>query len=294
MFLGIDQKTDMVFEGNSYYGGHLVWPSPMLSPAKFISASDNPVLPARYETYTNYLFREDTFDPVTRVRRGRFYKSNQTQPERWTVMISPPMSATQPFDDMRAWTYFSCPISEMPTLVDANQHLVILGTTAAFSLWTIINRELIYTNEIVFTLKARQSFGVLPEIDWGMIPDKEMPNISEALQTLEDDYHIASPESVVDRANEAATRVLNAYLQTIGKKLHDSLSKITTTMSSLDSEDKREVAKNAADIVRLLHGRTKYAVQKVHNARPIREQDAELSIQCIGLMLCDLGWARWL
>jgi hypothetical protein len=27
--------------------------------------------------------------------------------------------------------------------------------------------------------------------------------------------------------------------------------------------------------------------------RPIREQDAELAVQLVGTMLCDLGWAEW-
>jgi len=295
MFLGIDRNTDMVFEGNSYHGGHLVWPSPMLSPAKFILASDNPVLPARYETYTNYLFREDTFDPVTRVKRGRFYKSNQTQPERWTVMISPPMSANQPFDVMHAWTYFSCPMSEMPTLVDANQHLVILGTTAAFSLWTIINRELIYTNEIVFTLMARQSFGVLPEIDWGLVPETS-GLVKEKLDSLVDDVYRAGSESVVDRAREAATAILSAYLRSKGvtKASGKDLGALTDLLDEQNNKHEQRILRCAAEIAQRLHSRAKHAEQeKRDNLRPIRKQDAELAVQCIGVMLCDLGWAKW-
>jgi hypothetical protein len=143
------------------------------------------------------------------------------------------------------------------------------------------------------TLKARQSFGALPELDLEKLRGLKEGKIEEALQTLEDEYHLASPESVVDRANEAATRILNAYLFLCEGKTQDSLYKATQALSKLAAEVKKEVARNAADIVRLLHGRTKYAVQKENNARVIREQDAELAVQCIGVMLCDLGWAEW-
>lgn len=169
----------------------------------------------------------------------------------------------------------------------------MMGSETASTIWIVINIETILTGEELVTLKARQSFGVLPEVVWGMIPDLELATIREALQTLEDDYHIASPESVVDRANEAATRIFNAYLKIKNKEPQDSLHKVIIELGKLGREDKKEVAKNAADIVRLLHGRTKYAVQKTHNVRSICEQDAELAVQCIGVMLCDLGWARW-
>lgn len=53
------------------------------------------------------------------------------------------------------------------------------------------------------------------------------------------------------------------------------------------------VAANAANIVRLFHGRGKTAVQENLSVRPFREQDAELAVQCIGTIHCESGWADW-
>ena len=295
MFIGIDRDSEIVFEGNNCYGAHIVWPSPMLTPAKFILASDKQVLPARYDTYTNYLFREDTFDPVTRVRRGRFYKSNQTQPDRWTVMISPPMSADSFIQHKNAFTYFSCPKSEIPEFSEASQSLVVLGTENAFSLWKIINREWIYTNEFVVTLKSRQSLGALPEIDWALVPDKS-GLVKEKLETLADDIYRAGSESVVDRAREAAIAILSAHLQNEGitEAIGKDLGALTDLLDKRNGKNSQRVVRCAAEIPQRLHSRGRHPEQeKRDNLRPIREQDAELAVQCVGVMLCDLGWAKW-
>lgn len=302
MYFGIDRDSALIYQGSSPFGACVVWPSPIVTPVSFVSTDGQESKPAKFESggCPNLIFREDAFDPITRIRRGRFYSLVNT--EAWRVIIVPPVQAFPgEIDSDRpdlarktAHTYYPNPVSTKFSGIGGNQLLVALGTDRASTLWTVVNIETMHTGEELVTLKARQSLGVLPGVDWGVIPEHGQENIRESLQTLEDDYHVASPESVVDRANEAATRVLNAYLQVKGKKLQDTLSKITTAMSRLENEDQKEVAKNAADIVRLLHGRTKYAVQKIHNARPIREQDAELSVQCVGVMLCDLGWARWL
>jgi hypothetical protein len=171
--------------------------------------------------------------------------------------------------------------------------VVVLGNGKSSSIWAIISIEAGFTGEELVTLKARQSLGALPELDFGKLRELKGGNIQEALQTLEDDYHLASPESIVDRANEAATRILNAFLETKERSSQDSLYKAITEAGKLEQQDKKEIVRNAADVVRLMHGRTKYAVQRDKNTRDVREQDAELAMQCIGVMLCDLGWAAW-
>jgi hypothetical protein len=171
--------------------------------------------------------------------------------------------------------------------------VVVLGNGKSSFIWAIVGIEAGFTGEELVTLKARQSLGALPELDVEKLRELKGGNIQEALQTLEDDYHLASPESIVDRANEAATRIMNTFLETKGRSTQDSLYKAITEAGKLEQQDKKEIVKNAADIVRLLHGRTKYAVQRDKNTRDVREQDAELAMQCIGVMLCDLGWAAW-
>jgi hypothetical protein len=299
--LGVDESTGLIFEGRTQYGAHLVWPTPQLTNAQFLDASakEFPVnLPGRESTY---YFREDFFEPVSRIRRGRFYKYGNSTGDRWMVLPSPHVSIPRfgsaddngMLDVPSLAKYLPCSLfAELEQLGLANS-VVALGRNKSSTIWSIVNVETIFTGEELVTLKARQSFGALPELDLKKLPAQNENGIREALQTLEDDYHLASPESVVDRANEAATRILNAYLELKGRNSQDSLFKAIKEVGGLDQQDKKEIVKNSADVVRLLHGRTKYAVQRDKNTRDVREQDAELAVQCIGVMLCDLCWAAW-
>jgi hypothetical protein len=276
----------------------LVWPTPILTPAIFLDSTAKEFSSANVGDPVTYYFREDAFDPVSRIRRGRFYKYSGTSGANWYVLPSPLVTIprTQVIDGMlhiSVADYVRSIVSAELKALGIPYPVVVLGKGTSSTIWRIINIEAGFTGEELVTLKARQSMGALPELDMGKMRDINGSNIQEALQTLEDDYHLASPESVVDRANEAATRILNAFLALMGRSTQDSLNKAITEAGKLDQKDKKEIVRNAADIVRLLHGRTKYAVQKDKNTRDVREQDAELAMQCIGVMLCDLGWAAW-
>lgn len=298
--IGVDEIHSLVFEGDSTYRAHLVWPVPVLTPALFLDSSAKEFSNLQTGNPVTYYFREDMFDPVSRIRRGRFYKYAGSSGANWTVLPSTQVNIMRTKEDSDGLLhvpslsdYHACSIfAELNTLGVAHA-VVVLGKAKSSTIWSIIHRETSFTGEEMVTLKARQSFGALPELDFKKLPAQNESNIQEALQTLEDDYHLASPESVVDRANEAATRILNAFLELKDRNSQDSLYKAIAEAGKLDQPDKKEIVRNAADIVRLLHGRTKYAVQRDKNTRDVREQDAELAVQCIGVMLCDLEWAAW-
>jgi hypothetical protein len=300
VILGIEESRGLVFEGHDTYGAHLVWPVPIMTPAQFVDSSAKEYSGLNSGGATTYYFREDMFDPVSRIRRGRFYKFSGSRGAQWYVLPFPQVIIPQIGKDNEGLIsvpsladYRSCAVSgELNNLAIAHA-LVVLGQGKSSTIWSIIHVETSFTGEEMVTLKARQSLGALPEVNMEKLQKMDDGNIHEALQTLEDDYHLASPESVVDRANEAATRIMNAFLQLMGRPTQDSLFKAITEAGKLEPQDKKEIVRNAADVVRLLHGRTKYAVQKDKNTRDVREQDAELAVQCIGVMLSDLGWAAW-
>lgn len=297
--LGIDDSRGLVYEGDSSYGAHLVWPTPVLTPAIFLDSTAKEFSTAYSGNPVKHYFREDSFDPVSRIRRGRFYKFSGTSGSNWWVLPSPLVTIprTQVNNDGLLNTsvadYSATIISAELKSLGIHYPVVVLGKGDSSTIWAVINIETGFTGEEMVTIKARQSLGALPELDMAQLQELKAANIQEALQTLEDDYHLASPESVVDRANEAATRIMNTFIENKGRSSQDSLYKAITEAGKLDQQDKKEIVKNAADVVRLLHGRTKYAVQRDKNTREVREQDAELAMQCIGVMLCDLGWATW-
>jgi hypothetical protein len=77
MFLGIHDKTGSVYESVGSTPYRSVLPIPMVSLARLVrEPGDWDRLPASYRgmPFTR-LFREDTFDAVTRTRRGRLYQA---------------------------------------------------------------------------------------------------------------------------------------------------------------------------------------------------------------------------
>lgn len=53
------------------------------------------------------------------------------------------------------------------------------------------------------------------------------------------------------------------------------------------------VITNSAQSIARLHARAKPSEQNRRQMRPIREQDAEFAIKCVGIILCEIGWADW-
>jgi hypothetical protein len=296
MYLGIDANNGNIYEGQSMYGCHVVWPAPVLTPASFVVSTSDKITPSHnyMAGAPEYLFREDGFDPVTRIRRGRFYKRGDRQPDQWKGMLGPPFQAVTCLSEMRALTFVSSALPDQFEGNVAEQKLVILGAKDAFSLWAVVGKEEIHSREVLFTLKSRQSFGMLPEIEWGKIPDSS-GLVREKLESLVNDMHRAGPESVVDRSREAATAILSAYLESAKVPIGDrnDLGNLIEALVGVSGKNGRRVIACAAEIPQRLHSRTKYAEQSKRETRPIREQDAELAVQCVGVMLCDMGWAVW-
>ncbi len=58
--------------------------------------------------------------------------------------------------------------------------------------------------------------------------------------------------------------------------------------------DEKIVAANSANIIARLHARAKPVEQERRELIQIREKDAELVVQCIGTILCELDFAEWM
>lgn len=64
--------------------------------------------------------------------------------------------------------------------------------------------------------------------------------------------------------------------------------------NDLERENEPKViAVGAAKVIARLHARAKPVEKAKRPLREIREQDAELAAQCLGVILCELGWADW-
>lgn len=291
--IGIDTNNGLVYEGDGFYGRGL-WPTPVITPACFFYPSDGEPKAHLSSDRHGYRFREDSFDPISRIRRGRFYRSDQQQPMQWPRCSHHPgflldaidlqvHAKGKSLDTFREWKIW-------PEHVQAKreQPLVLLGMDDRFTSWSIISVEASATGEDFVTLKARNSFGVLPRIFIEKIPEEFRAKLNETLETFVNEVHRASPVSVIDRARDVASYALLAYFNLRGEDAKD-LSALAKKLE----EDKRYIAANVAKTIAQLHSRAKPSEQERRDLRPIREQDADLAVQCVGALMCEIGLAEW-
>lgn len=320
MYLGIQECTHFVFEGTITSEGRALWPLPVMTPAVIRVANLGkqlqglPPKNAPLLANTLILFREDFFDPVTRVRRGRFYK--QQTMASWMVYPHPALhlealgaygtgtiqkmgltssvTGTMRIKDML--TFYS--YSLWNAIQESRPEIarVELGTRESPTIWRVIDVETISTGEELVTLKARSSFGTLPEFKSDNIRvSDDRSKVVQTIDKLAETIHRAGPESVIDRARDAASAILLAALRQYGSNI--KARDLSETIKEIDKHPKLKSHKNishAAGIVARLHSRAKPSEQeRQEHLPPIHEQDAELAVLCIGTILRDLGWAKW-
>lgn len=274
--LGIS-SYGMIFEGDAEYGAHLVWPQAVVTLAKFVKETDEALIPATDNENGHCCFREDSFDPVSRIRRGRFYHWGGNT-GTWQVLQSSiiPIPGGHNTNGLISISLRGYRSYKPSTAKDGFQNLVILGSSGAFSTWSIVAVETISTGEELVTLRSRQSLGALPDIYWAKVPVEHRHKVEETIGKLADDYRRAVPESVIDRAREAATAILSTYLQSremdaaSGKDLGD----LVKTLAKHARPHEERILACAAEIAQRLHSRSKNATkEQFDNLRPIREQE---------------------
>ncbi len=320
MFLGIEEDRHLVFEGTHLWDGRGLWPVPMITPASIrAAASREPAegLPQKNVPLlvnATTIFREDFFDPVTRIRRGRFYKKENAQ--MWEASPHPAlnlgvMSSYGPTIEVykrlvnastglirigQLLTFQSFPFSHLFRDSRIHNANVELGFRESPTFWRVIDAEPISTGEELVTLKARGSFGAMPEIESNKIDDiDDRSKVVETIEKLVDTIHRAGPESVVDNARNAASAILLAALRQHGKDVRGKdLGDAIKEFEKHPHLGKLGIVLSTARIVARLHSRTKPSEQERREHIPaIREQDAELAVLCVGTILRDLGWANW-
>lgn len=292
--IGIETQQGLVYEGAGRYG-RAIWPTPIITPAKIVFASEGPLkAEGSHESITQACrFREDVYDPIARIRRGRFYFAEGTQPTEWYVQPHPALPYERAEGDKHDLTKRLENFHGKPIWYDyikgrREQPLVLLGRDDRFTVWTIINVEAIATGEDLVTLKARSSLGVLPVVSEEKIPASFRAGVLESLSAFADEVHRSAPVSVIDRARDAASHILLAYFDATGKDAKD----LSEMVKPLDDK-KLVIAASAAKIIARLHARAKPVEREKRTLRAIREEDAQLATQCVGTILCELKWADW-
>lgn len=283
MRLGNDQTYGEIYETTTNYW-RIILPRPIVT-----GAIIDPTFPVGFpaiDTPGWHMFREDHFDPITRIRRGRFYVPSPGQrpsPQRVLPRLADDTIGGNFEKSLFVYNSLWLPPGAKPP------KLIALGTSGLVSFWQVVALpELISTKEFLFTLKARNAFGVLPHINESRLPSRGKEKLIETVEVLIDAAHRADPASVIDRARAAAQYCLGAWAadhygddQLLTKDLADIIKK---------TEKDKRTATRAAEIVRVLHSNAKPNEQERHGSRPPMEDDAELAVKAVALIIRELGW----
>ncbi|MBG56796.1 MAG: hypothetical protein CMK46_00725 [Porticoccus sp.] len=280
MELGVCTSTGKIIEGRVSSGRELS-PAPMVSPCKFVKdkseCTQGPITSIPTE---GYIFREDYFDPKSRIRRGRIYAAYNSQPHSWKA--SNTYGVTGRFN-----TYGDYSIWQQVYQPTKSHIYVLLGDEKRFTTWKLVDIEVLATGEELITLKALTTFGLLPELLHTEIPENQLPLIQKKLAMVVDDMYTASSESIVDCCREAASAVLGAYLEKPNKDLG--------TLKNLLAEctPPKNLAKDLANTIGLLHSRRKSSEERGKGLRSVTDEDAHLAVMALATILIEIGWGRW-
>lgn len=274
-------NTGDYYEGNRTFL-RAIYPRPTVSPVRLVM---NPVS-------NEIVFREDSYDPTTRIRRGRFYQ--QAEPIQIPSGLVPYQPYPRPQEIIGAnggqvfqfQTVYEQSAKLNTSLPQLENRDALIGAAPAETRWRIIDAEGLSDGTTLFTLKSMFSFGLLPGLK------NDDPEINDAYQKLVDAALKYSPVPVVDVCRES-TRVILACK--IGSKAAHAkdLAKVID-----DIPDKEmNAVKNAAFIINRMHSRGKSAEQenqqkKGSSIRSVIDEDAELSVRLFGFILREIGWAE--
>jgi hypothetical protein len=314
VFIGIDENTSLLYEGSPSMYGHAIWPTPFLSIGCHIgplSEWNKTNGPANLSN-AQMLFREDYFDPVARIRRGRlYYRFGGMNPADWQVQRHPAFGA-HPRGDTSYASYghsssgldgyspkrlvtFCSWVPAASVLGHLRRSVLILGTGDRTSIYTVLDVEHLASGEELITVRTRASLGVLPELLETLIPELHSALVLEQYEKAARAAFRDDADSVVDRCREAASAALNAE-----RSLHDdaAVGKDLSDLANFFGSEKfgarggRAVLSNAARIIARLHARAKTSERLNNQTAPLSEGDAECALALLGTIYRELGWTH--
>ena len=236
------------------------------------------------------IFREESFDPVTRIRRGRLYFDKTTALSWGQVMVDNRnrynWGNLRPEASYESWK----PGSEPQRVIG---RIIRIGSSDFATSWRIIGTERITIGHVLLTLRANSLLGVIPELldtiagkDGSLVKSSQ---VKQQLDALVDALHRQQATPTADVAREVAKVILTEWIgdDARGKDLGAVIRTIP---------EQREVMKSAASIVNRLHPRGKSSEREVQAAqgatlRAVTEEDAEVSVHLVGMLLREIGWA---
>lgn len=301
--LGFDRATGFVYEGRED-PAYPVWPAPVVSQATLIeSPSDHQLVPGSLESNPfTWLFREDSFDPVSRVRRGRlFMPLHRSDAEVSFVEVHPAVRSDQIKAvnnggrlNKRLSVFIECSELLQKAFRGEGMHLAI-GVRDAYLLWRIIQSEITASKDVLVTLRAESAFGVLPGLNKSAIPPESLPAVEAALARVLDAAFKELPTSLVDQCRNAAKVIASHWMcQQTGSNAQEEkdLGPCIKAIQAHFGDREKTALRSAMEVIRVLHPRGKDHEAARLGLRPVEEGDAEYCVHAVGFILREVGWAK--
>lgn len=263
------------YEGNRAFL-RPIQPRPVVAPAKI----ENMAVPIEV------VFREDTYDPTTRVRRGRFYKriDGLQIPSGLVPLSSYPRPATIVSTSGGSIVDFQSAFEQADDLnsviTKSDGYAIVIGTSSANTKWRVIDAEGLSDGTTLFTLRALSSSGLLPVM---ATSDQELRDASEKVI---DAALRQAPTPVVDVCRESTRLALSRYLHKDG-----DLAKLIGNIP-IDEH----MIRSAATIINRFHTRGKSSERERREKlgtplRPVLDEDAMLAVRLFGFLLVEMEFA---
>lgn len=300
--MGFDRRTGLVYEGREG-ATHSVWPTPMLTQATLIEEpADFQRVPGDFDAHPfSWMFVESSYDPTSRIRRGRVFESfGNISWEIVQVEAHPALNS----DIQKAAQGGGRVGKELSVFMECTQLLskrargegmqLALGQRDAQSLWRILQTERIATGDVMVTLRAESAYGILPQIDKTKIHPDSVKGVESALGRVLDAAYRELPTSVVDQCRNAAVIVISRWMQvvtTVAVPLEQDLGIWIRAVKTHFGEHEMVALRSALEVINRLHPRGKDNEANKHQLRQIEESDAEFALHALGFVIREIKWA---
>jgi hypothetical protein len=289
-------RRGIIYEGN-FQQLWALYPIPEIS---FVQCDFIDIKPAA----NRFIFREDSFDSIARIRRGRIYYyyeradigSNWYRRSISNGLYGPIIGLHH--DDEKFDYDAAAKIAEPRQIKDTIGAEIDIGSHGYASKWKIIEAERNVHGHIVFTVKSISFFGLIPELASDSIKTKDgvellgsdKTEIVNSINGVIDTLSIQQPTVVADSARECCKVILTKWYgqECYGKDLGDVAKMLGKNHLILCS---------AANLISRFHSNGKSAERENKELRGINiigpsMDDAEICIYLLGLIIRVIGWAR--
>lgn len=249
-----------------------------------VSHNARPILPQSLMD-TTLVFFELSFDPIARIKRGKFYRlADEGQPA--TIYPSSvggvfQIASTSSQYSTQAYKFISYDLTRNFSPKDS---FVIFGNSRFETRWRILSIDASITNEEVYVLQEVNSIGAIPSLNKNTIPERYFIEIEREYSSLLAELN-SSPESVVDHCRDIATSLLSAVIGTVEKEDRTDLGKLISKV-----DDKLRVVKSSADIINRFHPRRKPNEKEKLELSELSRIESDFAIQCVFQIIREMRW----